>query len=76
MAINDWVDVVNAAGIKAGRLDMGTVYILSGKLINDPVVAEAKRKYAVNGVIPTGASAKAIRAMSEGERTLLRNRIL
>jgi hypothetical protein len=75
MAANDWIDVVNAAGIRAGRLDMGTVFILSGKLIHDSVVVQRKRKYAVNGKIPMGASAMVIRAMSESDREELRSRV-
>jgi hypothetical protein len=75
MALMEWVDVVNATGIKAGRLDMATVYLLSGKVIHDSVVVERKRKFAVNGVIPTGASAKVVREMTEQEREQLRRRI-
>jgi hypothetical protein len=75
MALMEWVDVVNATGIKAGRLDMGTVYLLAGKVIHDPVVVERKRKCAVNGVIPTGSSAEVVRAMTESEREQLRRRI-
>ena len=75
MAMRDWIEVVNATGIKAGRLDPGTVYTLSQKIIHDPVVAELKEKFAEGGIVPIGASAKVIREITETERELLRLRI-
>jgi hypothetical protein len=76
MAIENWIDVVNATGIRAGRLDPATVYLLSGKILNDPIVVERKLKFLQGSVLPTGSAAKAIREMTEAERAELRSRIL
>jgi hypothetical protein len=75
MAMTDWIDVVNATGIRAGRLDPGTVYLLAGKIIHDAFVVERKLKFLQGSVLPTGSAAKAIREMSEAERAELRQRI-
>jgi hypothetical protein len=76
MAMQDWVDVVNATGIRAGRLDPMTVELLSRRIIHDAVVVERKLKFLQGSVLPMGSSARAIREMSEAEKAELRLRVM
>ena len=75
MSVETWIAVIEAAGISADHLDHMQAYTLSDKLTKDSEVVRHKEKLVRKGVLPMNSSVTAIRSMSAGARTALRQRV-
>ena len=75
MALIQWIDICDAAGLATRNLDPVTCHLLAGKILSDAVVFERKKQFAVGNVMPAGSAIKVLRAMTNAERAELRERI-
>jgi hypothetical protein len=76
MAITQWIDMCEAAGLRTRNLDPLTCHIIAGRIMHDSVVVERKVKFIVGSILPAGSVVRVLREMTSGEREELRLRVM
>jgi len=74
MAIREWAVLCASAGVDVRTLNSFDVYMLAGRIINDPQLNADVRKYA-GSVAPKGLREKILATWSAVDRAALRERI-
>ena len=76
--MEDWREIVEAAGIELEGKQPYELYHISGRIIYDSFVAGVKRQLApaFNGKLPKGLTASLVGSFTDEQKAALRERVL